>query len=53
MQCHKVLFYRNPISGVFRAVCSCGWSLTDANADWVRGRAAVHDLMEGEDERTQ
>jgi hypothetical protein len=50
---HNVLFYRNPISRQFRAVCSCGWTLTDADEKWVQERVAVHDLnQEDKDEIT-
>lgn len=46
---HEILFYQNPISKKFRAVCSCGWTL-DGEENWVRERAAVHDLTEDDND---
>lgn len=45
---HRILFYQNPISKVYRAVCSCGWTL-EGEKEWVQGAAAVHDLTEDDD----
>ncbi len=47
MQGHKILFYQNPISKIYRAVCSCGWTL-EGEKEFVQGRAACHDLNTGE-----
>lgn len=43
---HVLSFYRSRTEpGLYRGVCSCGWSMESTEED-VRRRAATHDLEE-------
>jgi len=44
---HRTEFFKNRHSGVWKAVCTCGWFHIGGSVD-VQNRAAVHDLGEEE-----
>ncbi len=49
MKTHEIRFYRNPADGMYRAICSCGWTLEGDRED-VQAKAATHDLDEENDQ---
>lgn len=43
---HVVRFVRHTVTGEYRAVCTCGWSLSETRLEDVQSAAAVHDLRQ-------
>lgn len=43
---HNVSFALNQRTGLWRAVCSCGWSWISGDRDRLNTRAANHDFGE-------
>ena len=44
MSTHTIKFARNQFNGLWRAICSCGWSDVGAAQREVQARAATHDV---------
>lgn len=45
---HTIKFERNTITDVYRATCSCGWSICEPKLQTCQERAAIHELNKSE-----
>lgn len=48
MAIHEVQFHKNRQSGVFRAMCTCGWTDFFSSLDQAQSRAAGHEIDQWE-----